>query len=292
MSLLAFRYLETAQDRVFRRPRWRYGAAVVASLLVAWAMILWSMTFATFESQSTISELGSYVLFVGAFAWLTWFRYSGKVARSLVLMGIWALASLAVNRLTKHGLPGHFLAAGVAGEPRLYLGLLFVIPPVLLLWRARDDAALQTHGFAQRHLGLQVVAGLLAGAIISLHFFTTIKFSGVLGINPKPLPYLAWSFGYECFQSLSEELFFRGVVLRGLQQIFMLNFWPAMALTTALNLSIFLIKSVWQTPLELAGLVVYLTMISVAACILFRRFQSVIPGWIANVVFSLFAVIR
>ena len=106
------------------------------------------------------------------------------------------------------------------------------------------------------------------------------------------MPYMVWSLSYELFQSLAEELFFRGVMLRALQQIYKLDFWVAMSITTAANLSIFLIKTQWQSPLELAGVFLYLTMLSVTACLLYRRFQSVLPGFICNLFFSLVSVVR
>lgn len=293
MPLLAFKRLDRTPDGFgLQHPRWRYGAAMLLPLLIAWAAILWAMTFPRFDVQAAISEVGSYALFVGVFCWIGWFRKPQGGRRALLMMLVWACTSILVALLTKYNLRRHMLDAGVGNAGYLYFGLLFLIPVTLLLQLVRRDRQLQANGFSFHALGEQITSGVLVGGVISLHFITTIRFSGITGVSLKPLPYLAWSLGYELFQSLGEELFFRGVMLRTLQQIYKLNFWQAMGLTTVANLSIFLIKTSWHSPIDLAGLIMYLTMISVSSCLQFRHFQSIIPGYVTNVCFSMFAVIR
>ena len=293
MSLLAFEHEDRAvRGSLWHRPRWRYGAAMVLPLLAAWAATLWALSFYDQAYQSMITELGVYVVFVGVFCWMAWFRQHGGGRKALAIMVIWAGASIAVNLLTKYGQTEHALAAGVAGHAKLYWGLLFALPVVAVFGLARRDPLLQQAGFSRRRLNWQIWSGIVAGGIIGIHFITTIRFSGLTSITIKPAPYLAFSFGYEAFQSLSEELFFRGVMMRGLQQVYKLNVWAATAITIAANLSIFLIKTQWQSPLQLAGLLLYITMMSVTACLLYRRFQSIIPGFVSNLVFSMISVIR
>lgn len=293
MSLLAFEHVDREKrGSLWSRPRWRYGAAMLIPLLVAWPAILWGMTFPTQEYQAIISEVSTYVVFVGVFCWMAWFRQPRGGIQAIAMATLWLLGSLLVNGLTKRGQTRHALSAGLGDHPMLLWGLIFLIPVGALLLSARRDPALARAGFSQRSLGWQVGAGLIAGGIIGLHFLTTIRFSGITGITAKPMPYMVWSLCYELFQSLAEELFFRGVMLRALQQIYQLDFWAAMTITTAANLSIFLIKTQWQNPLELAGVILYLTMLSVTACLLYRRFQSVLPGFICNLLFSLISVVR
>ncbi len=293
MSLLAFEHVDRPPPRhLLQRPRWRYGLALLVPLLIAWPAILWAMTFPTYEFQAIISEVGSYAVFVGVFCWIAWYRQPHGGRRALIMTAVWASSSILVAMLTKRNSTVHFLSAGVGNAPYLYWGLLFIIPVWLTLWIARRDGRFQANGFSPRALGLQITSGVLAGGIISFHFITTIRFSGITAISLKPWPYMGWTLGFELFQSLAEELFFRGVLLRSLQQIYKLNFWQAMAITTIANISIFLIKTSWQNPVNTAGLILYLGMSSVACCLQYRYFQSIIPGYVTNIFFSMFAVIR
>ena len=293
MSLLAFEHVDGPPPRhLLQRPRWRYGLAMLVPMIIAWAAILWAMTFRTQEFQAIISEVGSYAIFVGVFCWIAWYRQPHGWRRALIITAVWAGISILVALLTKRHLEAHFLSAGTGAAPHLYWGLLFLIPVWLTLQLARHDSRIQANGCSMRALGLQITSGVLAGGIISFHFITTIRFSGITAVSLKPLPYVSWTLGYELFQSLAEELFFRGVLLRSLQQIYKLNFWQAMALTTLANLSIFLIKTSWHDPMNLAGLILYLGMLSVANCLQFRYFQSILPGYVTNICFSVFGVIR
>jgi membrane protease YdiL (CAAX protease family) len=293
MSLLAFEHVDREKrGSLWSRPRWRYGAAMLVPLLLALPGIRWAMTFPTQDYQALITETSTYVVFVGVFCWVAWFRRPYGGIQAITMAGLWLLASLLVNFLTKRGQVRHTLSAGLGNHPMLFWGLIFLIPVAALLLTARRDPALQRAGFSQRAIGWQIGAGLVAGAIIGLHFLTTIRFSGITGISAKPMPYVLWSLCYELYQSLAEELFFRGVMLRALQQIYKLDFWAAMSITTVANMSIFLIKTQWQSPLELAGVFLYLSMLSVTACLLYRRFQSVLPGFISNLLFSLLSVVR
>ncbi|MBA3468491.1 MAG: CPBP family intramembrane metalloprotease [Herpetosiphonaceae bacterium] len=293
MSLLAFEHVDHPPSRhLLQRPRWRYGLALLVPLLIAWPALLWAQTLPTQEFQAIVSEVGSYAVFVGVFCWIAWYRQPHGGRRALIMVAVWASISILVALLTKRHLTVHFLSAGVADSPQLYWGLLFIIPVWLTLGLGRHDQRFQANGFQMRSLGLQIISGVLAGGIISFHFITTIRFSGITNISLKPWPYMTWTLGYELFQSLAEELFFRGVLLRSLQQIYKLNFWQAMAITTVANMSIFLIKASWQSPINLAGLIMYLGMYSVACCLQFRYFQSILPGYITNIFFSMFAVIR
>ncbi|GAA5530614.1 CPBP family glutamic-type intramembrane protease [Herpetosiphon gulosus] len=292
MSLLAFHQLESPEHPLLQRPPWRYGLAIVLTMLCALAMILWGTTFTSQATQGVVTEVGSWVVFTGVFCWLAWFRQPQAKRRTILVFGLWAAAAITVNLAAKHGLNQHFLALGLADSPRLYWAGLFFIPPILLFWYAQRDQQLQNHGLHLRKWPDQVLIGLLAGIFISLHFFSTIRFSGIVGLSIKPWQYMFWSLGYEVFQSLGEELFFRGVLLRSLQNVYKLNFWQATAITTVANLSIYLIRSQWQNPIQLAGVVIYLSMISIAASLLFRRYQSVVPGYLCNIVFSFSAILR
>ncbi|MBM7842193.1 type II CAAX prenyl endopeptidase Rce1 family protein [Herpetosiphon giganteus] len=292
MSLLAFHQLETPERRLLQRPPWRYGLTIGLTLLGAAAMILWGATFEGQVAQGIVTEVGSWVLFTTVFCGLAWFRQPRAKRRTAVLFGFWAAVAIVVNAAAKHGLNQHFLAAGLGDSPRLYWAGLFFIPPTLLLWYSQRDQQMQQHGLHLRKWRDQVLLGLLAGVFIALHFLSTVRFSGIVGLSIKPLQYMFWSLGFEVFQSLGEELFFRGVLLRSLQTIYKLNFWLATAVTTVANLSIYLIRSQWQNPIQMVGVVIYLSMMSIAASLLFRRYQSVVPGYLCNIVFSFSAILR
>lgn len=292
MSLLAFERADQSAHAE-RRPRLSRsaGAGIAGCLLATWAVSLLVRT-THFEVSSIAQELSSYVLYVGLWGWLSWHNRPHRLRNTLVVLALWAATSVLVGRLTKSGLTAHFLETDAATQPRLYWGLLFWVPVVIMWIWSRRDVVLRVGGLSLRNWSWQLITALCTATVISVHFITSIHFSGVAKLSLKPAPYMAWMFGYEAYQSLAEELFFRGVVMRFLLVRYSLNLWQATALTTLLNLSLFLLRTNWHQPLLLIGLVVYLSLISGAACVLYWRFQSVVPGWLTNVAVSLVTVLR
>ena len=65
-------------------------------------------------------------------------------------------------------------------------------------------------------MALFILVGLGVGLLVSAHFWLTARIAGI-DFEAKPWPYLAWQFFYELGpQSLTEELFLRGVVFNEL----------------------------------------------------------------------------
>lgn len=293
MPLLSFEPLSAPPARTWwDRPRVRYGAALILGLCLMWAAAFASLVLRTQDWQSFVTELGTYATGVALFSAAVWRRRPRGAERALALFVIWAATSLAVNMLTKLGLELHMLSTPAATDPRSAWGLLFALPPLALLYLARNDEDLQRAGLRLDNFGGMVFVGVLFGALMGLHLLTTVRFSGVTELSVKPWPYMLWSFGYELYQSLAEELFFRGLMMRALQQVFKLNFWPSLLLMTVANVSIYVIKTSWRSPLNFAGLMIYLSLSAITTAFLYRRFNSIVPCWACNMTFSLLSTLR
>ena len=293
MSLLAFQPVENPQSlRLLDRPRWRYALALVLGFASIVLGTLVSEQTNYFALKSTLAEVFNFAIPVGIFCWIAWYREQHALRRAIVITLIWILTSCAVNILTKQTATVHFLTDGSATSWRLLGGTLFVVPPLMILLYSRNSNAMAIHGIHWTNIRWQLGLGLLVGAVIALHFLSTVRFSGVATLSLKPMPYVIWTIGYECTQSFAEEAFYRGLVYRSLQNVYKLNAWQATGVTLIANIMPYLLKADWRTPLELIGVIIYLLMIAAAGCILFRRYQSIMPGVIVNIVFSLASLLR
>ncbi len=294
MALLAFSRSDLTQTpRSLREsPRRRYALVIVLTLALALFLTRWSTTLPTFAAQTVASELGSWVLFMLVFLGVAWWREEGQQWRVWASGLLWVSACLSVAWLAKRGLVRHFLSEGVADQPRLYWGLLLVLPVGVFWWQVRRYARLRRYGASLRWWQWQIAAGVLFGMLVSLHFFTTVRFSGAVALRLQPWPYIGWSLAYELYQSLGEEAFFRGVLFRALQHVYQLNFWQATLITTLANISVFAIKLSWSNPINAVGVILYTAIVAVGNCFLYRRYQSIMPGWIANVFFGTLAIFR
>lgn len=171
-------------------------------------------------------------------------------------------------------------AAGAAVAP---VGAAAYLWAPLWLWRRR--AQLEGLGLAKLPGAGLVAAGAALGGLLGLHL--TITASLTLGYRvgpPAPLalaPWLAYDVGANV---LAAECFFRGALLdRGHRR------WPfgaAAALSTGACVARYLLDPLLPGTLEVAaGAAFYIALLSVGNCWLYRQSGSVVPGFVAGVVF-------
>jgi hypothetical protein len=207
------------------------------------------------------------------------------------LMAVMAL----VDYLSKRGLSDTFVDSGQVANPILYTGLLMVLYPLPFLWLIRRyPAEARSIGLYLARPGLWITAGLLSAALLSGHFLFTGLISQAINLHPQPLPYLVWTALYElAVQSLSEELFFRGLVFDYLVNTRRQSLWQAIIISSVLNLLIYVVKGGWvENPTLTLGIVFYALMTSALSAILYQISGSIVPGWISNATFGLFTVFR
>jgi hypothetical protein len=147
--------------------------------------------------------------------------------------------------------------------------------------------------YPRGRLARYVVVGMAVGLLIGLHFWLTTRVVG-MDLKVKPLPYMGWQFFYEVGpQSLTEELFMRGVVFNEFYFGRGWNFWGAALLASGMELLSLLVKQDYSADALIIGGVVFYTIVSsVASAGLFRWSRSVIPGYVNNVTFGVITMFR
>jgi hypothetical protein len=148
-----------------------------------------------------------------------------------------------------------------------------------------------THPFSRLRVFLFV--GLGVGLLIGFHFWLTAK-TAEIDLRLKPWPYMIWQFCYEAGpQSLTEELFMRGVVFNEFYFGRNWNFWKAALAASSLELLSLLVKQDYTVDiLVIAGVVFYTVVASVASAGLFRWSRSLLPGYVSNIALSMVSVLR
>jgi hypothetical protein len=249
--------------------------------------------------RSFLAEALSLCLYAAVAVWYA-LRYQPGTARrtaflvylvGLVIMGL-------VNLITKSGLTELLVDSSRANETILLAGALMLLFLPALTWVARrypidtDRIGLSlTHPFSR--LRSHLFVGLGVGLLIGFHFWLTAK-TAELDLSLKPWPYMIWQFCYEAGpQSLTEELFMRGVVFNEFYFGRNWNFWKAALTASSLELLSLLVKQDYTADvLVIAGVVFYTVVASVASAGLFRWSRSLLPGYVSNVAFSMVSVFR
>lgn len=200
-----------------------------------------------------------------------------------------------VDYLSKRGLHDTFVDSGQVGNPILYTGLLMGLYPLPFLWLVRRyPAEARSVGLYLARPGLWIGAGLLSAAVLSGHFLFTGLMNKAINLHFQPLPYLVWTAFFELgVQSLSEELFFRGLVFDHLLNTRRYSLWLAATISSGVNLMIYIVKGGWvENPILTVGVIFYALMMSILSAVLYQASGSIVPGWISNATFGLFTVFR
>ncbi|MGC8872917.1 MAG: CPBP family intramembrane glutamic endopeptidase [Chloroflexia bacterium] len=231
-----------------------------------------------------------------AVVWLAFWKERNRTALCLATLGVALTACAVGNFPLKSGLPAttHLSYSPRTADPRLLWGLGFflTLPWLFWLYRRYPDA-MRAAGLNAQGLHRQLLWGILAGAVLSAHLFFTASFSRAPLLYRRDPRYFLWILGYEAgLQTWAEELFFRGRLLAFLYDQRAWSFWKAAFVTSGLNLLLYLPKSEWRTaPLITLGLLFYTFVAGMIYAFLYRRFRSVWPSFIANLIFDLFAFV-
>ena len=199
---------------------------------------------------------------------------------------------VAVGRFPSRGGPVFWsaavmLLASVTSRFTIWGGVLYLVPPVLLLRAGAQHPALRNMGVGLEG-GLKPLAlGLAAGALLGAHLL--ISASLTLGYSVRvtdPSQYLAAA-AYDLGASaLSAEWLFRGALFSRWWRRW--EFWPAASASTALAVGRYLLDPALPATLEVrAGAVFYMALLGYSSCALRASSGSLLPGYLATVAFFL-----
>ena len=163
--------------------------------------------------------------------------------------------------------------------------LYFLVP--LVLARQAGSTRLDTRwiGWARPQTSRQVVLGVAVGGFLGLHLLLAASLT--LGYTASVLSlggYLA-GVAYDVgANALSVGWLFHGALFSALWRRW--TFWPAAAISTGAGLLRYLVDPTFPTaPEAAAGAVFYLTILGLASCALRAWSGSVLPGYLATLVF-------
>ena len=163
--------------------------------------------------------------------------------------------------------------------------LYFLVP--LVLARQAGSTRLDTRwiGWARPQTSRQVVLGVAVGGFLGLHLLLAASLT--LGYTASVLSlggYLA-GVAYDVgANALSVGWLFHGALFSALWRRW--TFWPAAAIATGVGLLRYLVDPTFPTaPEAAAGAVFYLTILGLASCALRAWSGSVLPGYLATLVF-------
>ena len=249
--------------------------------------------------RSFAGEALSLCLYAAVAVWYALRHDPRKAWRVASLVYVTGLAIMGVvDFSTKRGLSALLVDSPRANEPILWSGALMLLFVPSLVWVARRyPLEMSGVGFGRGHslsrLGVYVLAGLGVGLLTGFHFWLTAKSAGI-ELHLQPWPYAFWQFCYEVGpQSLTEELFMRGVVFNELYFGRDWDFWTAALAASGLELLSLLVKQDYSADiLIIAGVVFYTVVSAVLSAGLFRWSRSVVPGYVHNVVFGVVSLFR
>jgi hypothetical protein len=249
--------------------------------------------------RSFLAEALSLCLYAAVAVWYGLRFHPRQVWRVALWVYVLGLAIMGVvDYGTKRGLGVLLVDSPRADDPILWAGaLMLLFLPLLgwVVWRYPGEMARLGFGLVRpfsRLAGL-ILAGLGVGLLVGFHFWLTTKTAGMeLGV--KPWPYVGWQLFYEIGpQSLTEEMFMRGVVFNELYFGREWNFWMAALAASGLELTSLLVKQDYSTDLVIVVGVIFYTVVSgVVSAGLFRWSRSMVPGYVNNVVFGFVSLFR
>jgi hypothetical protein len=277
---------------------------------VCWAILLVAVTIGpgvflvdrlvgSVAWRAFLAEALSLCLYAAVAVWYGLRFHPGRGWRVALLVYVIGLAIMGVvDYGTKRDLGVMLVDSPRADEPILWAGALMLLYLPLLGWVTwRNPGAMQRLGFSPvrpfSRLVSLILAGLGVGLLIGFHFWLTTKTAG-MDLSVKPWPYMGWQLFYEIGpQSLTEELFMRGVVFNELYFGRDWNFWTAALAASGLELLSLLVKQDYSTDLIIVvGVIFYTVVNGVVSAGLFRWSRSVVPGYVNNVVFGFVSLLR
>jgi hypothetical protein len=240
--------------------------ATIASLVLSTAGVLMGL------SGGVVHDLGRGMASGGvhcAFLFAGWMIARGRLTGFAPV--VYSAAALCLASIT-----AAFTAWGA---------LLYLVPPVILLYEGHRHAALRGIGLTVAAGVRSIALGLATGTFLGAHLLisASLTFGYVVRVSSIG-PYLA-AVAYDVgANALTAEWLFRGAVFSHWWQRW--EFWPAAGLATALAVARYLADPALPQAIEVrTGAVFYIALLGLTACALRARAGSLLPGYLATVTF-------
>lgn len=163
--------------------------------------------------------------------------------------------------------------------------LLYLAPPVILVYGGNRHAALRGIGLTLATGVRSIALGVATGTFLGAHLLISASLTFGYAVRVSSLgPYLA-AVAYDVgANALTAEWLFRGAVFSHWWQRW--EFWPAASLSTALAVGRYLADPALPQAIEVrTGAVFYLALLGFTACALRAGAGSLLPGYLAAVTF-------
>jgi hypothetical protein len=263
----------------------------VVAILSVLAVLLLSLADIPWPWQDLLRSIASFSVFCILPLWHV-YRQQNHARRLILLTSVLFLAIAAIGSLTRP-VPMQMAAAGARSPWPVGLSVLVLATSWLILaWSYRAfPSRMRQLGITPVGWILNLILGAAVGGILGFHLLLSADFlPGSKSLQMPAWPVAIWIICYYAgFQSMAEELLFRGLSLPILSEGLRHPFWKAAVYITFLNLLIYL---VWIQYSWYAGiwfwLVAYRTILYLANAFLRQRQKSVLAGLTASVVFHLF----
>jgi hypothetical protein len=218
-------------------------------------------------------------------------RYGWGVASAGVHSGFLALGWV----LATGGRPGWrgpavrltavLLGASIASRFSAWGALLFLLVPIFLLGEGSRRPALRAIGLSAiagvRPVALGLAAGAFLGVPLLISASQTFGYTWRVANLSQYLAAVAYDVGAN---ALTAEWLFRGALFSRWWRRW--QFWPAAGLVTALVVVRYLLDPALPSTLEVrAAAIFYISLLSVSACALRAGSGSLLPGYLATLVF-------
>ncbi len=143
------------------------------------------------------------------------------------------------------------------------------------------------------HWRRDIGIGLLGGGVLTGHYLFVLAFTGASRVRVFPFPFLVWEVSFEVFVTLAMELFYRATIYRYLESERRWDFWAAAAASAAVGVTLYLVKARWTSDIiTIVGVIFYVIVSNVINAALYRWMRSLLPGYIAGLVFNITAMLR
>lgn len=163
--------------------------------------------------------------------------------------------------------------------------LAFLAPPALLVWHVRQHPELRRVGAFDAPRPAALLIGLAAGAFLGGHLLVSAAMTFGYAVRlDRPAVYLT-ALAYDVgANALTAEWLLRGALFSHWWRHW--GLWPAAAVSTVLGLVRYLLDPALPHTLEAgAGAIFYLTLLGLVAAVLRAWTGSIVPGYLAVVVF-------
>jgi hypothetical protein len=263
----------------------------VVTILSVLAVLLLSLAAIPWPWQDFLRSAASFSVFCILPLWHV-YRQQNHAKRLILLTSVLFLAIAAIGSFTRP-VPMQMAAEGARSPWPVGLSVLALATSWLILaWSYRAfPSRMRQLGITPAGWILNLILGVAVGGILGFHLLLSADFlPGSNFLQIPAWPVAIWTICYYGgFQSMAEELLFRGLSLPILSEGLHHPIWKAAVHITFLNLLIYL---GWVPYDRYTGvwfwLMAYRTVLYLANAFLRQRQKSILAGLTASVVFHLF----